>query len=90
MRAFTSVLLSLGLVTALPLAQAQTVTPQMRERAIANCNANRGTDCKTEAGLNEWIDAELPRYPGQLSAIQLQRLEAQRKAQQAAPKAATR
>ena len=54
----------------------------MRERAIANCKANRGTDCETAEGLKEWIDAERPRPPGQHSAIQLQKLEAERRAQQ--------
>jgi hypothetical protein len=79
------------LATAFPAAQAQSVSAQMRARAIANCNANRGTDCKTEDGLKEWIDAERPRPQGQRSAIQMQKLEAERRAQQqAATKAATR
>jgi hypothetical protein len=27
---------------------------ERRARAIANCEANRGTDCRSEAGLREW------------------------------------
>ena len=77
------------LAAAPAVADAQTVTAQMRHRdndvrtrAMASCNANRGTDCKTEAGLREWIDAERPRPQGQRSAIQMQKLEAERSAQQ--------
>lgn len=84
MRPFSSALAVLILVSALPAASAQGVTAQMRARAVANCNANRGTDCKTEAGLKEWIDAERPPAPGHGSAIQMQKLEAGRKAQQKA------
>ena len=29
-------------------------TADRRARAIANCEANRGTDCRSEAGLREW------------------------------------
>jgi len=91
MRRLSSVLVMMTLVSALPVANAQTVSAQMRARAIASCNANRGTDCKTEDGLKEWIDAERPRPQGQRSAIQMQKLEAERRAQQqAATKAATR
>ena len=88
MRLISSALLLSFLAAALP-AGAQSVTPEMRARAIANCNANRGTDCKTEAGLKEWIDAERPPAPGQRSAIMEQKLEAQRKAQQKAAAKAT-
>jgi len=91
MRTFLSALMLCILATAFPAAQAQSVSAQMRARAIANCNANRGTDCKTEDGLKEWIDAERPRPQGQRSAIQMQKLEAERRAQQqAATKAAAR
>jgi hypothetical protein len=82
MRALSSALVLLFLAAAIPAASAQTVTAQMRERAIAKCKANRGTDCTTEAGLKEWIDAERNRPPGQRSAIMEQKLEAARQAQQ--------
>jgi hypothetical protein len=82
MRMLSSVLAALFLVTLVPAAHAQTVTAQTRERAIAKCKANRGTDCTTEAGLREWIDAERNRPPGQRSAIMEQKLEAARQAQQ--------
>ena len=32
-----------------------------RERAIARCNENRGTDCATDAGLAEWLLQERTR-----------------------------
>jgi hypothetical protein len=31
-----------------------------RERAIKRCNDNRGTDCKSEQGLQPWMDEEGP------------------------------
>lgn len=31
-----------------------------RERAIQRCQENRGADCKSEAGLKEWLDEEKP------------------------------
>ena len=69
------------LIPAFPAAAADS-DGGMRERAVANCKANRGTDCESAEGLKEWIDAERPRPPGQRSAIQLQKLEAERRAQQ--------
>ncbi len=83
MPAIPALLAVLLLAAAIPAAQAQTITSQMRERAVANCQANRGTDCSSADGLKEWIDAERPRPAGQRSAIQMQRLEAERRAQQA-------
>ena len=82
MPAIPAFLAVLFLATAIPVAQAQTITPQMRERALANCQANRGTDCSSAEGLKEWIDAERPRPADQRSAIQMQKLEAARRAQQ--------
>lgn len=89
MPAIPAFLAVLFLATAIPAAQAQTVSTQMRERAndnraraVVNCKANRGVDCATAEGLREWIDAERPRPAGQRSAIQMQKLEAERRAQQ--------
>ena len=89
MPTFSALLAALLLATAIPAAHAQTATAQMRERAnddraraVANCKANRGVDCATAEGLKEWIDAERPRPAGQRSAIQMQKLEAERRAQQ--------
>ena len=31
-----------------------------RERATKRCQDNRGTDCKTEQGLKQWIEEEKP------------------------------
>jgi hypothetical protein len=84
MRPFSSALFLVLLAAAVVPAHAQSATAQMRERAITNCKANRGTDCSTAEGLKEWIDAERPRSTGQRSAIQLQKLEAERRAQQQA------
>jgi hypothetical protein len=74
-------LAALVLAVAIPVANAQADGSSLRERAIASCKANRGTDCASAEGLKEWIDAERPRAPGQRSAIQMQKLEAERKAQ---------
>ena len=82
MRTFSSLLILVFLASVLPVGHAQTVTAPARERAVAKCKANRGTDCTTEAGLKEWIDAERARPQGQRSAIMEQKLEAARKAQQ--------
>ena len=76
-----SVIAALLFVIATPVAHAQDTTAAMRERAVANCKANRGVDCASAEGLREWIDAERPRPPGQRSAIQEQKLEAARKAE---------
>lgn len=34
---------------------------RQRERAIERCNANRGADCVTDAGLAEWLLQERSR-----------------------------
>ncbi len=83
MRPLLAVLTALTLAAAFPAAHAQNDASSIRERAIAKCNANRGVDCGTAEGLKEWIDREKPRPPRQKSAIQLQKLEAQRRAQAA-------
>lgn len=81
-RTISALLTALLLAAAIPPAQAQPVTPQMRERAVVNCKANRGTNCASAEGLKEWIDAERPRPAGQHSPVMQQKLEAARKAQQ--------
>lgn len=83
MRPTLAMLTALTLMAALPAAHAQSKSSSVRERAIANCKVNHGVDCETAEGLREWIDAEKPRPPGQKSAIQLQKLEAERRAQAA-------
>ena len=45
--------LLIGLSPALALAQAGDRDAR-RAKAIANCEANRGVDCRSEAGLREW------------------------------------
>jgi hypothetical protein len=59
----TILLVVLGLSFALPAAaqqpqdgKAAEEARRQRERAIERCNANRGTDCATDAGLAEFMD----------------------------------
>jgi hypothetical protein len=61
-------LVLLGLVAASPAAaqQAQQDAPAddsalQRERAIERCQANRGSDCESDAGLREWLLQERSR-----------------------------
>lgn len=41
--------------------RAQQEAQQRLERARQNCQANRGTDCETAAGLREWLLLERSR-----------------------------
>jgi len=59
-------LLLFGLILALPAAAQQregesAEEASQRERAIERCKANRGTDCETEAGIDEWLLKERSR-----------------------------
>jgi len=43
---------------------AQSAKPEvketLRDRAIKRCKENRGTDCKSDRGLQEWLREETP------------------------------
>jgi hypothetical protein len=62
-------LVFLGLALVLPAAAQQPQADDQtiedpalqRERAIERCNANRGADCETDAGLAEWLLQERSR-----------------------------
>lgn len=53
MKTACALILLMGLSPALALAQAGDRDAR-RAKAIANCEANRGVDCRSEAGLREW------------------------------------
>lgn len=50
-------------------AQRQAAQQQQIERAQARCNANRGTDCDTLDGLQEWILLDRSRSDAVLDRI---------------------
>ena len=62
----------LGLTLALPVAAQQSQrdraaeeAKRQRDRATERCNANRGVDCSSDAGLNEWLLLERSRREAQ-------------------------
>ena len=77
----TILLALLALVLALPAA-AQQPPPdskaaeeakrqrEQRERAVERCNANRGTDCTTDAGLREWLGQDRSRSEAEAEGAQ--------------------
>ena len=77
----TILLVLLGLILALPAA-AQQPKPdakaaeeakrqhEQRERAVERCNANRGTDCTTDAGLREWKGLDRSRSEAEAEGAQ--------------------
>jgi len=54
-------LLLLGLAAPAAAQTAEQVAQvSVRERAVKRCEANRGVDCKSEAGLRPWLEEERP------------------------------
>ncbi len=49
--------------------RAQQEAQQRLERARQNCQANRGTDCETAAGLREWLLLERSRAEAVLDRV---------------------
>jgi erythromycin esterase-like protein len=64
----------LGSILAVPAwAQQQGGRSAEREQAIERCNANRGTDCESDAGLAEWLATPVQPTPGSVPAAQAAR-----------------
>jgi hypothetical protein len=53
-----------------PDAKAVEEAKRQRERAIERCEANRGTDCKSDAGLAEWLPLERSRSEAEAEGAQ--------------------
>lgn len=89
---FAAILLAAAALPGACLAAGETPAEMaaIRARAVENCNANRGVDCVTEAGLYEWIETERKRPSGQHATLLQRQLNAERQAQQRAAEAAGR
>ena len=70
--------LVLSCLTVPAIAQPAPSQDELRQRAIDRCNANRGTDCQSPAGLREWIMQEQPMTEEQRrSAVAARRIREQ-------------